>query len=57
MTYYGWYSIIKYKEGSTEYLGYTLYDQPTLCNLITDTIIGISDDYFFCGELISYMYY
>ena len=58
MTKYAWYSLSKYKQGSKEYIAYNLYDQITLCNLITDTrYLDEKGDYFFCGEIISYKIY
>jgi len=56
MTTYGWYSVLKYKQGDIEYLAYNLYGQETLCNLITEDLVQ-EDNYFFCGEIVSYTIY
>ena len=51
MTKYAWYSLSKYKQGSKEYIAYNLYDQITLCNLITNTrYLDEKGDYFFVGD-------
>ena len=61
MTNYAWYSLSKYKQGSKEYIAFNLYDQETLCNLITDTRYldekYEKDNFFFCGEITSYKIY
>jgi hypothetical protein len=57
MTKYAWYSLSKYKQGYKEYIAYNLYDQITLCNLITNRYLDEKEDYFFCGEIISYKIY
>ena len=57
MTTYGWYSVLKYKQGDIEYLAYNLYGQETLCNLITEDLVVQEDNYFFCGEIVSYTIY
>ena len=61
MTKYAWYSLSKYKQGYKEYIAFNLYDQETLCNLITNTRYldekYEKDNYFFCGEITSYKIY
>ena len=61
MTKYAWYSLSKYKQGYKEYIAYNLYDQITLCNLITNNRYldekYEKDNYFFCGEITSYKIY
>ena len=47
MTTYGWYSVLKYKQGDIEYLAYNLYGQETLCNLITEVLVVQEDNSFF----------
>jgi hypothetical protein len=58
MKQYAWYSLSKYKQGCKEYIAFNLYDQETLCNLITNTrYFDEKYDYFFCGEITSYKIY
>ena len=58
MTNYAWYSLSKYKQGSKEYIAFNLYDQETLCNLITDTRYldekYEKDNYFFSNRFSAF---